>query len=69
MKCTVKDVDFFDGSVGESFCPVFVCKFCHVKNYEHLVAAANEDGKISIRNTKSCKNDKVLTSKKIIIVL
>ncbi|CAH1403851.1 unnamed protein product [Nezara viridula] len=62
LKCTVNDVDFFDGFVGESFCPVFACKFCHVKKYEHLVAAANEDGKISISNTKSSKNDKVLSS-------
>lgn len=31
--------------------PVFACTFCTTPQYEHLLALANEDGKIAIQNT------------------
>uniref|UniRef100_A0A1B6MI94 Uncharacterized protein n=1 Tax=Graphocephala atropunctata TaxID=36148 RepID=A0A1B6MI94_9HEMI len=42
-------------SVGES--PVFACRFCRIQGHEHLLALANEDGKIGIQDTKSASKD------------
>ncbi|XP_046664736.1 protein lethal(2)denticleless [Homalodisca vitripennis] len=38
-------------TVGEP--PVFACRFCKIPGFEHLLALANEDGKIGIQDTKS----------------
>ncbi|XP_044749254.1 protein lethal(2)denticleless [Coccinella septempunctata] len=32
--------------------PIFACKFSERKNFEHILALANEDGKIGIQNVK-----------------
>ncbi|XP_012265340.2 protein lethal(2)denticleless [Athalia rosae] len=34
--------------------PVFACKFSTTQNYEHVLALANEDGKIALQNTAVC---------------
>lgn len=32
--------------------PIFACKFSERQNFEHILALANEDGKIGIQNVK-----------------
>lgn len=33
--------------------PIFTCKFALKENFEHLVALANEDGKLAIHDCKT----------------
>lgn len=42
-------------SVGEP--PVFACRSCRLPNYKHLLALANEDGKIGIQDTSSTRKE------------
>ncbi|XP_066599319.1 protein lethal(2)denticleless isoform X2 [Prorops nasuta] len=35
--------------------PVFACRFCPTTGYEHILALANEDGKIALQNTVTRK--------------
>lgn len=30
--------------------PTFACRFCSVKQHQHLIALANEDGKVAVQN-------------------
>lgn len=41
----------FDYTVDAT--PIFACKFAIMQGYEHLLALANEEGRISIHNTES----------------
>lgn len=41
-------------SVGEP--PVFACRSCRLPNHKHLLALANEDGKIGIQDISSKRN-------------
>lgn len=37
--------------------PVFACRSCRLPNYKHLLALANEDGKIGIQDTSSTRKE------------